>query len=484
MHNLSPGRICQRGISSATDQSPLFLRKLLRGSGRNHPPVLRFGGRVSKVFLLTLTLILIFLPGGCHGPLRFQKKMDRLSAPPKKNSSIHKEGIMTPTDPDSSPKTTGDKPRLLILAQLPPPTHGVTVMSQAVCDSGVLKEKFNIFVLPIRFAASIQEFGRNNVRKLLRLLLLAAQLVYRCLTFKPDLVYFTLVPTGMPFYRDFMLLTLIKWLGIRPVLHLHGLGIQAASSRWIHRFLYRRAFHGVDVIHLSPLLFYDIEEYVPLARTYFLANGIPWKHIKPELSADRPPQADSIRFLFFSNITEEKGPLDFIKALGILKSKGIQFRGIVAGAIASQECFNEITILIKQFNLDTIVKYVGPKFGSDKDALFASADVFVFPTHRDSFPVVLLEAMAHALPIIASAEGAIPAIVDDGITGIVFPKKNMEKLVVALELFTKDKVLCRDMGRSGRDRFLERFKIETFENNLSDIFATCLQQSGTQKSRP
>ncbi|MBF0603675.1 MAG: glycosyltransferase family 4 protein [Nitrospirae bacterium] len=370
---------------------------------------------------------------------------------------------------------TKDKPKLLILAQLPPPVHGVSVMSQAVVASGILRNNFEICVLPIQFATALQDVGRNNSRKLLKLWVVTIKLVYQCLVFRPDLVYFTLVPTGIPFYRDTMLLTLIRWLGIKPILHLHGIGIRQESHKGINRFLYRWVFHDVDVIHLSPLLYYDIENHVPKERCHFLANGIRSEVQHPRKKAHQALTKGPVRLLFLSNIMEEKGPLDFIAALGILKARGIHFHGTMAGAIYSETCYHQLSALAKSLNLGDAFHFVGPQFGDEKEALFGNADIFVFPTHRDSFPLVLLEAMAHSLPIVASSEGAIPEIIADGVTGILFPKKNIEKMAQILESLIIDSDARTKMGKLGEERFANHFTLEIFETNLTRILVSCCQ---------
>src|SRR5689334_25417172 len=84
------------------------------------------------------------------------------------------------------------RPRLLCLMQLPPPIHGVTVVNQAIANSELLASRFELEVLPLAFAASLEDLARPTVRKLGRMLETCARLAHALATRRPDAVYFTL----------------------------------------------------------------------------------------------------------------------------------------------------------------------------------------------------------------------------------------------------------------------------------------------------
>lgn len=80
--------------------------------------------------------------------------------------------------------------------------------------------------------------------------------------------------------------------------------------------------------------------------------------------------------------------------------------------------------------------------------LYASADVFVFPTHIDLIPNVLREAMAMGLPAVTSPLAAIPEIVEDGKTGILVRPGDRDGLVAALRRLVASPALREDLGRA------------------------------------
>ena len=113
----------------------------------------------------------------------------------------------------------------------------------------------------------------------------------------------------------------------------------------------------------------------------------------------------------------------------------------------------------------------GAKYGEKKSIFWKNADVFVFPTyyHNECFPLVLLEAMQHGKACIASNEGGIPAIIEEGKTGYMVKKKDAKLLADKIEFLLKNPSLCQQMGKNGKKKFLKEFTIERFENNMKNI---------------
>ena len=124
--------------------------------------------------------------------------------------------------------------------------------------------------------------------------------------------------------------------------------------------------------------------------------------------------------------------------------------------------------------LEDCVFYVGPQYGADKERYFHEATVFVQPTFEDCFPLTILEAMAHGLPIVSTDEGAIPDMVIDGETGFVCPRKKVEPLVNSIEKLLVDKELCKQMGEKVRLRYKEKYTMEVFEKKFLDILSDIL----------
>lgn len=84
--------------------------------------------------------------------------------------------------------------------------------------------------------------------------------------------------------------------------------------------------------------------------------------------------------------------------------------------------------------------------------LYATSDVFVFPTHVDLIPNVLREAMAMGLPAVTTPLAAIPEIVDDGRTGILVPPGDRNSLAAALRRLVASPAMREELGRAALEK--------------------------------
>jgi glycosyltransferase involved in cell wall biosynthesis len=340
--------------------------------------------------------------------------------------------------------------------QMPPPVHGVTTINTQVAASELLRARFDVDVLPLQFAESIDQLRRVSVNKLWRATAVAARLVETLIRRRPDVVYFTPTPSGPGFYRDCMYIALLKLFAAPRVYHLHAQGF-AEYTGW-RRQLCRWAFRDARAIVLSPSLRRDIAAFVPDEHVIVVPNGI------RDTNATRPSRSGVPRILFLSNLLHSKGPYVLLEALAELTRAGTAFQATFAGAAdGAADVFHT---KIRELGLADRVEYVGPVYGSRKDEVLAACDVFVLPTWHDAFPLVLIEAMAWELPIVSTYEGAIPEMVADGETGYLVEPRDPCALAARLRALLEDAPLRAEMGRRGRQRFEARYTFAGFERRL------------------
>lgn len=122
------------------------------------------------------------------------------------------------------------------------------------------------------------------------------------------------------------------------------------------------------------------------------------------------------------------------------------------------------------------VEFVGKLALRDTYDLIAKAEFLVFPSElEETFGRVAAEAFAHGTPVIASRIGAIPEIVDDGVTGRLVEPGDVKQLATAIASFAADEGLRRKFGRAGYRAYLENYTSVANAARLEEIYRYAIE---------
>jgi glycogen synthase len=105
--------------------------------------------------------------------------------------------------------------------------------------------------------------------------------------------------------------------------------------------------------------------------------------------------------------------------------------------------------------------------------LYSAASVFVMPSWFESFGISVIEAMASGLPVVASRAGALPGIVEEGVTGLLVPPGDSGALAGAILRLMRDPGMRRQMGQAGRERVLARYTPARVARETLGLYARC-----------
>jgi len=114
----------------------------------------------------------------------------------------------------------------------------------------------------------------------------------------------------------------------------------------------------------------------------------------------------------------------------------------------------------------------------DLPALLNAFDLFVLPSLYEGLGLALLEAMAAARPVVATAVGGIPEVVVDGETGILVPPRDAGALAAAIDRLLTDNELATRMGQAGRERVGKYFTVEKMARAVMALYREELVQKG------
>ena len=363
-----------------------------------------------------------------------------------------------------------EKPRILFILHLPPPVHGAAMVGKYIHDSDLINAQFDCHYVNLAIASSLEDIGKVGVKKFWHFIQLLCTIKKEVKQVKPDLVYITPNAKGGAFYKEWIIVMMLKMMDCRIVAHYHNKGVSERQNKWVDNWLYRRFFKNLKVILLSEALYPDMQKYVERKDVYICPNGIPVTDDVKKFKASRKDN-DVPRLLFLSNLLIDKGVLVLLDALRILKDEGRSFVCDFVGGETADIDAKRFEEEVKRRGLNDFAVYKGKKYGTDKAEEFESADIFVLPSFNEAFPLVNLEAMSYGLPIVSTNVGGVTEAIRDGENGLICDVNNPDSLARSIEALLNDEGLRQRMGEKGYHMFKVRFTEEAFLNRISDALS-------------
>lgn len=364
------------------------------------------------------------------------------------------------------------RPKILFVGQFPPPIHGVSVINRWIIKSETLRERFEFDVLNIATAKEIRDIGQASLSKYLKSAARYFQLLIKLLFRRPEAMYITISPVAGPFFKDSIFVLIAQLFGIPRILHLHGKGV-ANYLQQNPRYLgyYNFVFKNSIVVHLSKSLLRDLAPLTSYKSLEVLNNGIPDRH-------GSRISTQTHHILYISNLIETKGGLDLLQAYNLVKPEYPDVRLSFVGDWGETKFQSAFMAFLRDHNLSDQVQLPGTLQGLEKHRMLASADIFVMPTFypNECFPLTILEAMSHGLPVISTFEGAIPDIIDNGITGYLVPSKEPEQLADRIKLLLENDKSRLEMGENARNKYLQKYTFSIFERNFAALLQNALEK--------
>lgn len=355
--------------------------------------------------------------------------------------------------------------RILYIVPLPPPVHGHSVMCKYVLDNKLINDEFIVDAINLHTSRSMAEMDKKPLLKICRMLRALFRTFILLIRNKYEFVYIALTCHGGGLLKDMSFIYLCKLFHCKIVFHQHNQGVRHDMDRAPYKWIYPSLYGNVKVILLSWNLYDDISRYVKKEDVYICPNGIPTIEDSIVQVKNEVPH-----IFFLSNLLVEKGVYVLMDALAILKKKGLPFVCDFVGCETAEINKYQFDEYSASVGIEDRVIYHGPKFGNDKELYWNMADIFVLPTLNECYPLVLIEAMQHSLPCIASDEGAISDIINNNETGLVFAKGDAKQLADCLEKILVDPALGKQLGMRGFERYKEELTIQKFNYNIYNIF--------------
>jgi Glycosyltransferase len=235
----------------------------------------------------------------------------------------------------------------------------------------------------------------------------------------------------------------------------YGRGILQPYLDRIHR--------GIAVSEPARTFF---NRYFPDFPLRIIPNGIDINVFKPGLSPIRHLRDDSVNILFVGRLEKRKGLGDLLRGYEFMRARVPQSRLIVVG---DGPLRGKVESYIARHRLPNVVM-AGYVPDSVKPRYYDSADIFCAPaTGAESFGIVLLEAMASGLPVVATEVSGYMSVLEPGRDSLTVRPKGWAELGAALIILARDAELRRRMGAYGHEK-ARRYAWDTVASQVIEVY--------------
>ena len=279
-------------------------------------------------------------------------------------------------------------------------------------------------------------------------------------------------------FMGLRILPVARALGIPVVVHFHGLDISSSlANRWYRWSLLRHLqdFSGIVVVGAHQKA-WMLAHGVPADKIHLIACGVPTDEFVPKENWD----SDAIRFLAVSRLVEKKGLVYTINAFRTVVDRlpTAQLHIVGDGPLRG-----DLEGLAGRLGLGKNIFFHGSVGGDVVREEMQRADVFVQHSivastgDSEGSPVVIAEAAASCLPVIATRSPGIIDQVIDGETGFLVPQKDSDAMAQRMLALSGDADLRETMGRAGRERMVHLYDTPRQIAKLEEVLLSVVDSS-------
>jgi glycosyltransferase involved in cell wall biosynthesis len=169
-----------------------------------------------------------------------------------------------------------------------------------------------------------------------------------------------------------------------------------------------------------------------------------------------------------ANLRPVKDHETLLRALALVKQRGIPFRALLAGDGPLRFALEDVAASL---DLSEEVRFLGQLAGDDVAHLFQATDIALLTSRVEGLPTALLEAMACGCAVVATDVGGTPELVEHGTTGLLVEPGNVEAVAAAVEDLLRHAARLDEMRGAARRRVEERFSLDRMIEEYESLLA-------------
>lgn len=266
-------------------------------------------------------------------------------------------------------------------------------------------------------------------------------------------------------------------LGVKRVATAHGSTRDSLLKRLYLFFDERMTYRFFDrIIAVSQDLATQLKrKHVPEDKIAIIQNGLDTRLMEEsvrDMTQCEPPLNVDEKCLVFAVIGRlfpDKGHRFFLEAFARLKTEFPNITGLIVGDGPARD---QIAAQLHSLQLDDSVIMCGVRH--DMKDIYSRVDFLVIPSLTEGLPYVLLEAMASGIPVLATAVGDIPFLIQDGITGYLVAPGDIDTLAERMRDLLMQTENARAMGLKGQALVIEQFSAQRMVRLTEELYGDCL----------
>jgi glycosyltransferase involved in cell wall biosynthesis len=347
---------------------------------------------------------------------------------------------------------------LLIMAGDDPEGPGGIASVVRQLRNGGLFERWNV-----RYVCTYRGSGmRRQLAVFSRSAMQVASLLY---TGQVALVHLHMTYRGS-FWRKRFIAWIARAYGVPVVLHIHSGGFEQfyeALGRVPHlqRMVRRTLRSAVAVVCLTDAMANVMHQIEPRSKIVVIGNPGEFStpHARP-LIANRT-------IVFLGRLISSKGIFELVQAMQLIVERFPDAQLVLAGPGDQAPILRDV----RKLGLERHVSVPGFLDKADRDRLLQRAAVLVVPSHFEAFPMVILEAAAAGVPIVATSVGGIPELLTNGVTGILVPPHAPHVLFDGVSRLFDDTHLALRIGQACHADLRRRYAREVIISEFESLYS-------------
>ena len=368
--------------------------------------------------------------------------------------------------------------KVLIIGPIPPPFGGIATVIDSIINSELKRDfSFELF----NRSESLYEAGTGSLRRQLKKIGRALSLFKKLWSGGYDFIHLHGSTSG--FAGDTLVLIVAFLARTKALLHLHGTdwGRFYGNVSWFRRFYVRV---GVSIPKRIVVLYNLWAENIRKIDSKINVRVI--RNFIPDCS---PPDAARVTALrqklrikpeefvvsSIGRVGWRKGSFDIVEAASMPAIANSGLRILLVGGEENQGEMERLQKFVVEKGVAQWVNLIDEVHIEDVPLFLEMSDVFVLPSYYEGMPMSIIEAMRNGKPIISTKVGAMPDMIESGVSGILINPASPQEIAESIHMLRTNPELREKISSKARITFEDGFETSRVVSNLKKLYQEMLE---------